>query len=55
MSFMYRFVLLDDDGNEFMGTDVDEPKPQIDAEFWSEFMKGGCTMQFIKKYKETEE
>jgi hypothetical protein len=49
---MYRFVLLNEQGVEFMGTDVDEPSPQIDAEFWQRFMQGGCVMQFVGEYQE---
>jgi len=49
---MYRFVLLNEQGVEFMGTDVDEPNPQIDAEFWQRFMQGDCVMQFIGAYQE---
>jgi len=52
---MYRFVLVDDEGIEFMGTDVDEPNPRIDAEFWDRFMEGDCFMVFSHTYKESEE
>ena len=52
---MYRFALIDDEGIEFMGTDVDEPKPQIDTEFWDRFMEGDCYMVFINTYEESEE
>ena len=49
---MYRFVLLNEQGVEFMGTDVDEPNPQIDADFWKRFMQGDCVMQFVGEYQE---
>ena len=49
---MYRFVLLDEQGVEFMGTDVEEPSPQIDAEFWQRFMQGDCVMRFVGEYQE---
>ena len=49
---MYRYVLLDSEGNEIMGTDVDEPEPQIDSEFWNRFMQGDCVMMFQKEYYE---
>jgi hypothetical protein len=52
---MYRFVLLNEQGVEFMGTDVDEPNPQIDAEFWQRFMQGDCVMQFVGEYQEEED
>ena len=42
----YRFALLDSENKEFMGTEVDDPNPQIDAEFWSRFMQGDCTMVY---------
>lgn len=45
----YRFALLDSENGEFMGTEVDEPKPQIDAEFWQRFMQGDCTMVYRGK------
>ena len=48
---MYRYILLKDH-EEIMGTDVDEPTPQIDAEFWDRFMRGDCEMQFVKSYEE---
>jgi hypothetical protein len=49
---MYRYVLLDSKGNEIMGTDVDEPEPQIDSEFWNRFMQGDCVMRFQYNYIE---
>ena len=49
---MYRYVLLDSEGIEIMGTDVDEPKPQIDTEFWNRFMQGDCVMLFQHEYDE---
>jgi len=49
---MYRYILLDSEGNEIMGTDVDEPKPQIDTEFWDRFMQGDCVMLFQREYDE---
>ena len=49
---VYRFGLIDDEGEEFMGTEVDEPNPQIDSEFWHEFMKGDCTMVYRGEIKE---
>jgi hypothetical protein len=49
---MYRYVLLDSKGNEIMGTDVDEPEPQIDSEFWNRFMQGDCVMRFQYDYIE---
>lgn len=51
----YRFALLDYDGEEFMGTEVDEPKPQIDAEFWQRFMQGDCMMYYRGEVFETNE
>ena len=49
---MYRFVLVNEINEEFMGTDVDEPNPMIDQYFWSEFMKGNCAMLFKHSYDE---
>lgn len=43
---VYRFALLDSEDNEFMGTEVDEPNPQIDSEFWDRFMEGNCSMVY---------
>ena len=51
---MYRFSLIGDDDCEFMGTDVDAPNPQIDAEFWVRFMEGDCLMEFVGSYEEDE-
>lgn len=52
---MYRFVLVDQVGQQFMGTDVDEPNPQIDAEFWKKFMEGDCAMVFVKCFEEVDD
>ena len=52
---VYRFGLIDDEGEEFMGTEVDEPNPQIDSEFWHEFMKGDCTMVYRGEIKEEDD
>jgi len=52
---MYRFVLLDQNDQQFMGTDVDEPNPQIDAEFWARFMQGDCAMVFVKCFEEVDD
>jgi len=52
---MYRFILVDQVGQQFMGTDVDEPNPQIDAEFWKKFMEGDCAMVFVRSFEETED
>jgi hypothetical protein len=49
---MYRFVLVDPNNITLMGTDVDEPTPQIDAEFWNRFMEGECAMVFVGCYEE---
>jgi hypothetical protein len=51
---LYRFILIKDD-KEIMGTDVDKPTPQIDAEFWTRFMQGDCDMRFVNCYEENEE
>jgi hypothetical protein len=55
---MYKFVLLDmeyldaPDGAVVMSTEVDEPNPQIDAEFWDRFLQGDCEMKFMGSYEE---
>ena len=45
---VYRFKLYDD-VNEMlvMGTELDEPNPMIDAEFWNRFMQGDVVMVYI--------
>ena len=52
---IYRFILVDQVGQPFMSTDVDEPNPQIDAEFWAKFMEGGCAMVFVRSFEEKED
>jgi hypothetical protein len=52
---MYRFVLVDQNNVSVMGTDVDEPMPQIDAEFWARFMEGDCAMVFVRSFEEKED
>ena len=49
---MYRFVLVDQNNLSVMGTDVDEPMPQIDVEFWARFMEGDCAMVFVRSFEE---
>jgi len=50
---VYRYVLLDSEGNEVMGTEVDdEPNPRADGEFWDRFMQGDCAMMFQYEYYE---
>ena len=51
---MYRFILVDQNNEPIMGTDVDEPTPQIDVEFWVRFMQGDCAMVFMRSYEEEE-
>jgi hypothetical protein len=52
---VYRFALIDDEGGEFMGTEVDDPDPQIDSEFWGRFMRGDCTMVYRGEIIEEDE
>jgi hypothetical protein len=55
MNECYVFVLCDTfTGMEFMRTEVDEPKPQIDAEFWERFMQGDCLMEYRGKIYDEE-
>ena len=51
---LYRFQLAGENGSGkvFMTTDVDEPNPQIDAEFWARFMEGDCYMEFAYSFEE---
>ena len=44
---VYRFALLDRHGVEFMGTEVDDPDPRIDTEFWDRFMQSDCSMVYL--------
>jgi len=56
MSKCYRFILCDTfTGMEFMGTTLDEPKPQIDKEFWDRFMQGDCLMEYRGELEEDED
>ena len=52
---VYRFALLDSENEEFMGTEVDEPNPQIDTEFWNRFMQGDCTLVYLGELIEEED
>lgn len=52
---VYRFALYDiDDGKLFMSTELDEPDPSIDAEFWYSFMTGNYQMQYLGQWEEVE-
>jgi hypothetical protein len=52
---VYKFALLDSENGEFMGTEVDEPNPQIDTEFWNRFMRGDCTLVYRGELIEEED
>jgi hypothetical protein len=54
---LYRFQLAGENGSGevFMTTDVDEPNPQIDAEFWARFMEGDCYMEFAYSFEEDDD
>ena len=52
---VYRFALLDSENGEFMGTEVDDPNPQIDTEFCNRFMQGDCTMVYRGELEEEDD
>jgi hypothetical protein len=45
---VYSFELIDYvSGVRVMGTELDEPNPMIDEEFWDRFMQGDVTMLYL--------
>jgi len=46
---VYTFRLYDEDGICVMGTELDEPNPMVDAEFWNKFMQGNVYMEYLGK------
>ena len=55
----YVYVLIDFDNNVVMSTELDEPNPLADGEFWDRFMEGDCYMrhtgQIIEEIDEGDE
>jgi hypothetical protein len=49
----YQFVLMDSlNGELAMSTEVDEPNPMIDIEFWQRFLEGDCEMLYLGEVEE---
>lgn len=51
---VHRFVLFNADDVLVMSTEVDEPDPSIDMEFWEQFLGGDCYMQYLGEFDEEE-
>jgi hypothetical protein len=52
---VYSFSLYDINENSskcVMGTELDEPNPMVDAEFWNRFMQGDVVMHYEGKHIE---
>jgi hypothetical protein len=49
---VYKFELYDFNEMIVMGTELDEPNPMIDAEFWNRFMQGYVAMRYEGKHIE---
>ena len=50
---VYRFALIDGVTDALvMGTEVDEPDPKIDMEFWERFLEGDCYMVYHGDFEE---
>lgn len=50
---VYNFMLIDClSGDEIMSTQLDEPDPRIDFEFWKCFMERDCYMRYRGSVKE---
>jgi len=47
MNKVYNFTLFDDCSEQLvMSTQLDEPNPMIDQEFWGRFLQGDCFMVY---------
>lgn len=51
---VHNFILTDCDGKLAMTTQLDEPNPMIDTEFWALFLEGWCEMTYTGTEEETE-
>ena len=52
---VYRYTLVDIETLEtFMSTELDEPDPSIDMEFWYSFNTGNYAMIFLGVFEEEE-
>lgn len=51
-TLVYRFALYSLKGNLIMSTEVDDPDPSIDLDFWKEFMGGSCLLQYLGEKEE---
>jgi hypothetical protein len=49
---VYSFGLYDLNQKRVMGTELDEPNPMVDAEFWTRFMQGDVTMLYLGTHVE---
>jgi len=51
---VYRFSLFTLDAARLvMSTEVDEPDPKADLEFWNRFLEGDCYMEYLgESYEE---
>jgi hypothetical protein len=52
---VYNFELYDVDGVRVMGTELDEPNPMADAEFWDRFMQGDVLMEYLGEHIEEDD
>ena len=52
---VYRFALLDVDHKPLMFTEVDEPDPKIDAEFWEAFLSDDNLIQYLGEFEEDDD
>lgn len=49
---VYKFELYDFNEMIVMGTELDEPNPMVDAEFWARFMQGDVVMVHVGEFTE---
>lgn len=52
---VYVFSLIGEDDVPVMSTEVDEPNPTVDFEFWERFMQGDCVMEYRGSYEEKDD
>ena len=50
---VYRFSLFTLDVTRLvMSTEVDEPDPKADLEFWNRFLEGDCYMEYLGEFED---
>ena len=47
MKTIHEYVLINEDDDVVMSTEIDKPNPTLDPEFWQTFMTGNYFMIYL--------